>query len=221
MNDNLTNEEFKPETFIMLKAAVETLLRHPHGYKWTVQGFGMMRCYFGTDRRFRLNVWTRKLSVPNVSIVHDHPWHFKSLVIAGQIENVRYEIAPPEMKQSPNHHFTLIKTGEGGGPVSEKQEDVCLLGMSRERYYSGDGYQQRADEIHATFPLDGTVTLNDREKVGTGEHARVFWDLGTSWVDAEPRDATFDEIDSTAKHSIERWFTGIGLSHGKRPEAKG
>src|ERR1039458_5729288 len=78
---------------------------------WTVQGFGFLRTYFGppdAPKRFRLNLWDSHFTVPDVSIIHDHPWHFTSIVIAGQLFNNRYIVEP----DGQTHHFTTIKTGE-------------------------------------------------------------------------------------------------------------
>jgi len=51
----------------------------------------------------------------------------------------------------------------------------------------------------------GTVTLNERTRVGTGEHARVFWPAGEDWVNAKPRQATPREIDRTTELALSVW----------------
>ena len=40
-----------------LRASIKTLLEHPNELRWTVQGFGMLRCYLDPDKTYRLNIW--------------------------------------------------------------------------------------------------------------------------------------------------------------------
>jgi hypothetical protein len=191
------------------------LVRHvlettPHT-EWTVQGFGFLRTYFGpADRpkQYRLNLWDRTFTVPNVSTIHDHPWDFKSLIVAGQTANQRYDIAPvgwtgPSVR--PTHSCTTIRCGVGGG-MEKSPPEACTLIPARDRedYKIGDIYRQRADEIHETFFLDGSITLNQR--VGDTERARVFWPYGTEWVDAIPHQATKEEVDRAVAFSLGYWF---------------
>jgi hypothetical protein len=168
----------------------------------------MMRCYLGPPddpKRFRLNVWDSRYRRKGVSTAHDHPWHFKSVIVAGQFGNQRYQMlkGPYEPRGEsnpvfdPTHHFMTIKTGEGGGGEGLPIEDCVLVPLVLERYGPGNVYFQRADEVHDTKYHDGSVTLNERTRVGDGEHARVFWPYGTEWVDAEPRRATAFEVEQT------------------------
>jgi hypothetical protein len=193
--------------FGALRAAVRSILEHPQGRDWTVQGFGMMRTYFGKDKQYRLNIWNSALAVRGVSIIHDHPWDFRSWIIGGQFTNVRYEdvtgtdnpllsLAPAANGESGIYNYMEIKTGEGGGKTGEVYK-MTLLARPQEFYGPGATYEQKAEEIHASFYHDGTVTLNDRRRVGTGEHAHVFWPYGQKWVDAEPRKAKPAEVKST------------------------
>jgi len=187
-----------------IKPLVATILRDKTR-EWTVQGFGFLRTYFGppeTPKMYRLNLWNNKFTVPNVSTIHDHPWDFKSLIVAGEFANQRYDM---EINSSnPTHSFTIIKTGEGGG-LSKSPIQVCqLYPQTPEIYKAGDNYAQTADEIHETKFQDGSITLNKR--VGDTEQARVFWNYGTDWVDAIPRKATPDEIKYAVTNALERWF---------------
>ena len=102
--------------FDVLRATVRDVLEHPYPREWTVQGFGMLRTYLDPDKRFRLNVWHSKLAIPNVSIVHDHPWHFTSWVMGGNFTNVRYtkgtlQYEPRYLVSAcpPNFHRCIIK----------------------------------------------------------------------------------------------------------------
>lgn len=174
--------------------------------QWTVQGFGFLRTYFGpadAPKRYRLNLWDHRFTVPGVSTIHDHPWDFRSVIVAGRFYNQRYR-----MTDEPGvftHSFTEIKTGEGGGPMKKVPYEACVLErLAMEPYGPGDVYNQRADEIHETMFHDGAVTLNER--IGDTEHARVFWPYGADWVDAMPRPATREEVSSAVLTSLRRWF---------------
>lgn len=191
--------------FEALRASVKHMLQHPDIFDdWTVQGFGMMRCYIPGpvyNKQFRLNIWDHTLAVPNVSTVHDHPWHFKSWIINGIFANVR-------MVEDHFHgdafEYKVIKTGESGGEAGPRML-MNLRALMPENYTGGDTYNQEANEIHCSVPNRGTVTLNERTRVGDGEHARVFWPAGEEWVDAKPRKATQDEIRATVALALEEW----------------
>ena len=196
--------------FPVLRHMTRDVLNKPFDRAWSIQGFGMLRTYFGPDKQFRLNVWHSRFQVPGVSIVHDHPWHFNSWIIAGRFTNQRYTSGTLQYggyrvsAAPPNFHFQTIKTGEGGGPVGELGS-MLLIPDQPEQYRPGDTYRQEAHEIHASFYNDGTVTLNDRTRIGDGEHARVFWPLGEKWIDAQPRNATEEEV-WTATRAALAWF---------------
>lgn len=173
--------------------------------QWTAQGFGFLRTYFGpadAPKRFRLNLWDKRFMVPNVSTIHDHPWDFKSVIVAGRFYNQRYRIYP--LPLPPTHTFTTIKTGEGGGLEKTPLQSCHLERYNIEPYSPGETYSQVANEIHETIFADGTVTLNER--VGDTEHARVFWPHGTDWVDAIPRPATREEVCRAVLASLQGWF---------------
>lgn len=177
--------------------------------EWTAQGFGFLRTYFGpadAPKKFRLNLWDHRFTVPNVSTVHDHPWDLRSLIVAGPFINQRFMMpwVTPDIFPRPTHTFTTIHTGVGGGIVRDDMKQCVLEPRALEQYYPGDEYTQHADEIHETIFEDGCVTLNER--VGDTERARVFWPYGTEWVDAFPRAATRDEVVSTVAYALRRWF---------------
>lgn len=186
----------------LLRPFIRHVLRHPRDFDWSVQGFGMLRCYFEADKRFRLNIWDSSIAVPGVSILHDHPWDFTSYIISGHFMNSRFqECTDPIGKE---WMIQKIKTGEGGGPVGAPST-IRLQEMPMEHYYTGDIYKQSAEEIHASFYEDGTVTLNDRIRREDGEHALVLWPVGEEWVDAEPRSATEEEIVRITQNALRSW----------------
>jgi hypothetical protein len=173
--------------------------------EWTAQGFGFLRTYFGpadAPKKFRLNLWHSRFTVPNVSTIHDHPWDFTSIIVAGEFSNVRYKMKMAD--RNPTHAYTTIKCGIGGGMEKSEFQACVLVEGFPEDYFPGDEYRQRAAEIHETRFVDGSITLNER--TGDTEQARVFWPWGTHWVDAIPRPATPEEVADAVSYSLERWF---------------
>jgi hypothetical protein len=195
---------FTPAIGLLVKERLLQEYRSQTQNSWTVQGFGMLRCYLDSEKVYRLNIWSSTLAISGVSVVHDHPWHLSSLILSGKICNVRYVEVPLSHRDAVDFHGQRIKTGEGGGPEGERF-DARLRYLQPETYGPGDTYAQRAEEIHCSDPDDGAVTLNCRERVGDGEHARVFWPYGEEWVDAEPRPASYSEVRSTIASALERW----------------
>jgi hypothetical protein len=189
-----------------LRPLVEQILLDPNLYQWTIQGFGMLRTYVGppdNPSQFRLNIWDSRFMVPDVSTIHDHPWHFESVIVAGAFVNQRYQEADGDK----THACMLIVPGPNGGPITKQATaERHLKPMKPELYTVGDIYSQRADEIHESIPADGTVTLNDRTRTGGEDRARVFWPIGTEWVDAKPRVAKPEEVRDVCLDSIRRWF---------------
>jgi hypothetical protein len=180
----------EPMTFI--KPLVAALLRDGERRDWTVQGFGFLRTYFGPLgelKRFRLNLWHSKFTVSNVSTIHNHPWDFKSVIIAGSFINQRFicRTGPPY-----THTHAIIKTGITSKAEITEMQHCRLISCLAESYASGDTYEQFCNEIHETKFSDGAITLNER--IGDTEHARIFWPYGTEWIDAKPRRATPHEI---------------------------
>jgi hypothetical protein len=215
-------EPMNPNTFRAMRALVKSILQFPQGREWTVQGFGMLRTYpdiGDAEKRYRLNVWDYRLQVPHVSVIHDHPWDFISYVISGEIRNVRYsEHAPPYHQstgswgdagregRSSAYNWMLLRTGvEGGADEHPAIYGTSLYCRPIERYRTGDVYTQAAHEIHQSCPLQGSVSLNERTRVGTGDTARVFWPAGEEWVDAKPRVATEAEVIEATQLALMRW----------------
>lgn len=182
----------------------------------------MLRLYLSEAER--LHVWTRAGRVARVSDVHDHPWHFTSVVVSGRVRNVRYAVEEESEQESEARRLPYGKSrrrllAEAArarvmGPGEAAYEEgtiVCgqspltrgVIGESRvvrlwerlvEDLGPGEHYQQRANEVHRSEPEDGAVTLCMRRFLPDTEHARVYWPSGTKWVAAEPRLATHEEI---------------------------
>lgn len=181
------------------KALIRGILSKAGDYRWSIQGFGMLRLSL-TDET-RLNVWDSRYRATNVSMMHTHPWDFESMIVAGELENVRF--TPSHFGHPYEHAF--IKPGPGGG-IRENKGMVRLHRMKSETYLEGDKYRQNDNEIHISLPEDGTVTLNRRKRTGD-DIAYVYWPVNTSWVSAEPRPATKAEVMAITQNALERWFS--------------
>jgi hypothetical protein len=183
---------------MMEQLLVKAILKSPYSLKWSVQGLGMLRTYLSDE--VRLHIWDKKLRVPNVSPIHDHPWHLDSLIVFGKMKQHRYVVSPfgdQELQMS------VIQCGENActktSPVSVKVHQTPL-----EEYLPGQSYRQTKDEIHESMAEDGTVTLVTRTFEGDRESARVFWRGEGGWVDAAPRTATFQEVMAVTQGALEK-----------------
>lgn len=182
---------------------VRKVLEQAMRYQWTLQGFGMLRLNLGKEAR--IHVWDDRYAVPNVSVIHTHPWDLDSTILSGRLLNVRYlQIPVANSFKSPTHLRQSIATGEGGGLRGEPMP-VYLVDQPVEVCLPRSAYHQEADEIHESRPDRGTVTLLQRPKGPPLELAHVYWPHGTNWVSAEPRPATWDEVSTIVGHALERW----------------
>lgn len=186
-----------------MRKTVQSVLRDPHEYEWTTQGFGMLRTYLDPAHKYRLNLWHASIRKPGVSMIHDHPWDFTSTIIEGSIVNERFIEVACDLSAC-HYSYATIKCGPGGGMVN-CQGDIDLHSLPVELYAPGDTYTQKSNEIHQSRALDGTVTLIERTFHPDTEHARVFWRRGMKWVDAEPRVATREEIATVTQAALALW----------------
>lgn len=184
------------------KGLVKKILEKPHGYEWSVQGLGMMRLYL--SKEVRLHIWDETLRVPDVSDMHTHPWDFLSLVVCGEITNIRY--TPSSAVTDCEFRRQEIFCGVGGGLVGEPV-NVYLNRSQPEHLGENETYHQVANEIHVSESLRGSITIIERHFGHDEDHAYVYWDAG-EWVSAEPREATSEEIEVVTRYSLDRWFNG-------------
>lgn len=189
----------------VLRAAVKQIIDHAEHYSWSVQGFGMLRLYFG--QRWRLHIWDSKLAYPGVSTIHDHlQWHFESIVLSGRITNYRFQASLTGLgKDAEPYRMAKIQTGPAGFKMEEGR-GVFLIRRTHEVYVAGQTYSQRNNEIHESRPDDGTVTLVERQHTDEGDIAYVFWPEGQQWVTAEPRPATKEEVAMVTSRAREVWL---------------
>lgn len=190
------------------KLLVRKILEKAHEYDWSLQGFGMFRLYLSDE--IRLHLWDNTYSVKDCTTVHDHPWHFDSLVVAGTMCNSRYtqavDEAPDDISCIREFDMITIKCGEGAHTVGNT-ERIRMFCHRPELIAEGNTYRQTADEVHSTFAKDGTITVVTR--IMTDKYrdlAKVYCDPRRGFISAAPRAATFEEISGAARRSLERWF---------------
>lgn len=192
-----------------LRAMAHAILTHADCYKWSLQGFGMLRLHLDDD--VRLHIWDDRYRVPDVSLIHDHAqWGLKSTIISGAMRNTRFafsdRVAPSSVELTEPYglyRYATIKAGVGGGMVSESK--LCILKASKaEKYGPGGSYSQEPNEIHLSWPDNGCVTIMAKTPNDT-DTARVFWPHNKQWVSAEPRAATRDEVDTIVANALRGW----------------
>jgi len=191
------------------------ILMNRREYQWSLQGFGVLRTYISED--VHLHVWDARFRVSNVSDIHTHPWDFTSFVIAGRLSNRLYVEGPPSPVCLPHMTKEILC-----GPIEDEKVRVAQFrdpgkmihlghvslssGTSDGIYEAGTCYSQKAEEIHRTSCIAGTVTVVHRTFREDREHAKVFWPVGQGWISAEPRRATEREVDEICEHSLKHWF---------------
>lgn len=188
-----------------IKPFIKKILENPLGYEWSLQGFGMLRLYINNN--LRLHIWNDNFSVKNVSLAHDHPWDFTSYIISGEIENIKYVKILENLDKYPyysKYNTQKIKCGPEGCAKSDIYECV-LLEKYREIIKSGESYYQSKNEIHMSFPKNGTVSLIDRKFYDDTEHANVFWNENNNWVEANPVKANEYEVEEIISFALKNW----------------
>ena len=195
---------------IRFKYEVQAILEDWRRHKWTLQGFGMLRTYLDEAKTVRLHVWDRRFQAPNVSLMHTHPWDFRSQVIAGSIRDAVFREVPARvlLKSMPYMRQTVL-CGAGGGLVGEPKL-VHIEHASSLKYTEGMTYEHKAADIHVSYPADGAVTLVERTFGSDVDHAEVYWSKGDEFGSAEPRPATAWEIGLITGYSLYRWFNRKG-----------
>ena len=188
----------------MLRGLVTEVLLNAESFDtWSLQGLGMLRLYLG--RELRLHVWDPREAFRDASKLHDHPWDFTSYVVLGRLKNIRYyEMNAPDF--APTHTKQTIVCGSGGCSLGDKTNVHMDVGTTEE-YEAGESYSQRSTEVHESVPERGTVTIIQRTFHEDTEHATVFSPYGESWVSAEPRAATPEEVRRMTRMALMKWGT--------------
>ncbi len=183
-----------------LKATTRQILEKAEHYEWSLQGFGMLSLYL--TKETRLNVWSNSYTAPNVSDIHDHPWNFRSTIVAGELRNYRFK----PVENGASQFLTRRTLYSSGGCVMSEPSETRLYECAREVYFEGDDYYQCVSEIHRSEPRDGTVTVITCALLDDPDHTNVFWRPGKEWVSAEPRPATPEEVKAISKNALRLWF---------------
>lgn len=185
------------------RALARKILEHATDYKWSLQGFGMLRLYLAPD--VRLHVWSESHRAKDVSLIHDHPWHFTSHVLSRGITNIRYRLEPDGNAHT--HVTERIRCGPGGGALGNARL-VRLVAQEHEIVPAGARYSQRSYEIHESYPRDGAVSIIHRtlDTTADTEHAWVYYPIDKNWVSAEPRDATREEVINITTNALRLWI---------------
>jgi len=190
----------------------QTLNGNLRNMKWSLQGFGMLRLYLPGD--IRVNIWDNRYQVPGVSLIHNHPWDFQSLIVSGKLINVRFIQLGTEERSSENltrqlgprmlYNVADIVPGEGGGLMTETQSTIALRAAPGEFYCPGDSYYQSAREIHQTTPDTGTITINIRTNRNPVDRCLTLWPKDKEWVSALPRPAEDYEVKDICTKALEK-----------------
>jgi hypothetical protein len=196
---------------------VKRILLDWKDYNWQVQGFGMLRTYLEGEGEPRLQVWDQRLAVWGNGAIHDHPWDFRSRIIAGTLFNQRYRrwqrngTSMTDIDLIGKHHEfewyneVKIKPGEEGGQLDKKPKRVELRKEPLEIYTKTDEYTQFADELHQTRYINGTVTMIERMRVREADTASSLWKDG-EWVFFRPRPATAQEVAKVIGDCLYNWW---------------
>lgn len=193
----------------ILKLTVRAILEHPYDYEWSTQGLGMYRIYLSDE--VRLHLWDQTAKVPSVTEIHDHPWGFESMIVAGELTNYRYMVDPTGANPSARHlmysDLLLCSTGNLRGDPSPVRLEPWFPNGKGSVYAEGNSYSQRYNEVHRTEAADGTISIIVRRfREEDRDHAYVYWDRGAQFVSAEPRKATHEEVEDVTRRSLQKWF---------------
>ena len=170
------------------------------GLEWSYQGLGMLQAHMDPQRIKCLHIWCPEFSVKDVTTIHDHPWDFTSEIISGAMMNVRYYDSPGGFE----FDGCKIIYGPGSHAVGPLQRRRLI--DRQKLYHTGMTYTQKWFELHKSEPTSGTVTLVTRTFVAENhDFARVYYPTGQTWVSAEPRPATNEEVEAFTQKALEKW----------------
>lgn len=190
--------------FTALRDATRKMLDNPFAYEWSIQGFGMLRCYLSNATR--LHIWSK--AHQKTSNIHDHPWDFTSIVLSGQIVDTNYIVTrhgmAEHLTEQPTHAMRTISCGPGGCPHDDVV-GVTLLETNRTHHKLGAVYSLKHDDLHETKFSSGAVTIINRTFRENTEHARVVVPVGTEFEFIEPRPATREEVIAFVDQAIGDW----------------
>ena len=184
-----------------LEKQVKAILAQAESHEWSLQGMGMFRHYL--SKEVRLHVWDARFMTAEVTTLHDHPWDFESEILSGMMVDRWYLKARSDGPLTHEEH--TIVCGPGGGLTKEQHCLVRLMAPIDNVFTTGRSYRRRAEDVHESVARSGTVTVIHRSFKADTEHAHVYVKIGKSWVSAEPRKATLEEVRSMAALALDRW----------------
>lgn len=189
------------------KELIQVLRNDPLSFHWRGHGIGFIKAYTNPDKTERINIYDKRFIVPNITLHHDHPWHLTSRILAGELTNTRYQrLSTAHIEHDSTYetfHEGVINCANFRG-IEAAPRMATLVAQKPEIYRPNDTYMQFADEIHATEAIDGTVTLLRRMTPLNGNGtARVFWPLGTEYVDATIHELSTDDVHAAINKALE------------------
>jgi hypothetical protein len=179
----------------LTQALVRKILEHPDEYPWTMQDLGLLGLRLDDRREYRLHVWDRTCSVGEPP-VHDHPYDFTSVVVAGEMTNTRY-VEDPAGTEYQRVRYT---------PPDEdaRKTDTVKLSAAATTVTAGDEYSQRADELHDSRQVPGTVTII-RMSFRDLPVLTVCTPGDAPWVSGRSRPPTPDELETITSAALARF----------------
>lgn len=190
--------------FATIRLLTRKVLENAGAFEWELKGLGLIRTYLSDD--LKIHVWDSRFKVPNVSMMHEHPWSFESTIVAGRLEQFRFDRHSVACTCGCEpYNYSLVTCGPGGC-LQTNAELTRLRRGPLEVYGPGSKYIQETDEVHHSLPVDGTVTLVRRLFYKPERAAHVYWPDGEEWVSSEPRRAKPYEAIDAAQGAIKQWF---------------
>jgi hypothetical protein len=177
------------------KALVLTILRHAEDFPWRMQEIGLMSLRLDDRREYRLHVWGPS-DWDGEPPVHDHPYHFTSTVMAGEMTDTVFEVDPAGDE--------YVRFRYSPGAEGERHSDAVRLSAKRTIFNEGSQYHHLAHDLHTSWQEPGTVTAIRCQWVETPELTVCVRDEG-SWRSGQGRAATRQEIKGFTAKALE-WF---------------
>jgi hypothetical protein len=175
------------------KVLVRMILDHAQDYAWRMQEIGLLGLRLDDHREYRLHVWDPTYSDGDPP-VHDHPYDFTSMVVAGEVINTRYVECLDGVEYCRRRYFP--------DDENNRRTDTVRLWATASKFTAGDHYCQRAHELHDSRQLPGTVTIIRQVFKDVSELTVCRRDDST-WVSGQARPATSDEVKTITTKALE------------------
>jgi hypothetical protein len=178
------------------KALAYQILVHAEAYPWAMQDIGLMGLRLDDHREYRLHVW-HPGHCEGEPPIHDHPFDFRSQIVAGEMINTTYVEDPAGVE------YRRIRYVPGDEDHRSTTETIRLTGTAT-TYAEGEQYAQLAHELHDSRQLPGTVTTIRRTFQDVPE-LTVCLAEKAPWVSGRSRPATPEEVKRFAASAL-TWF---------------